>query len=91
MKHVEKHGHGTEQHYTLHGRRLENGDRLMVRLHGNAGWLGVEVTGLPERLAVAFTSDDGRRLVTTLSDHTEVRWPDEEEMEREPRRQPAVD
>lgn len=91
MNHVEKRGTGDQASYSLHGRVLHNGDRLLVRLYGNAGWQEVEVAGLPLRLEVRFTADDGKQVVTSLSERTEVRWSDETPEGRAPRRQPAVD
>jgi hypothetical protein len=61
--------------FDLDGRELRNGDRLMVKLRGNDGWQEVEVAGLPKRLQVRWQGNDGKSLITTLPDDTEVEWP----------------
>lgn len=60
--------------YVLDGRALANGDELELRLRGNRDWIEVAVEGLPDRLAVTWTADDGHTLHATLPDDAEIRW-----------------
>ena len=61
--------------YWLAGRRLTEGDEVLLRLRGNKGWESVTIVGLPDRLQVRTLAEDGHPLVTSLDLHTELRWP----------------
>lgn len=75
MGNVEKRKVGGSVRWYLADRSLANGDEVELRLGGNLGWTPVQIEGLPERLAVRWTADDGRELNTSLPPDAELRWP----------------
>jgi hypothetical protein len=66
---------GAGVRWYLGDRLLANGDEVELKLGGNQGWTLVSIGGLPERLQVRWSADDGRELHTSLSPDAELRWP----------------
>ena len=62
--------------YLVGGRELRNGDELLVRMRGDAGWEPITIAGLPGMLRVKLHASDGKELLTTLPvEEVELRWP----------------
>jgi hypothetical protein len=74
MTHVEVRNTDRHPTYWLEGRRIRNGDPLLLRLRGNAGWEEVTVTGLPRSLQIRTTANDGKLVITSLPLQSELRW-----------------
>ncbi|MBL4685072.1 MAG: hypothetical protein JKY37_10825 [Nannocystaceae bacterium] len=75
MTSLERRTSGDQTEYVLEGRVLANGDAVELRLRGNRGWADMVIEGLPDRLKVRWTGDDGQRLHASLTDDSELRWP----------------
>ena len=67
MANLERKRGGASAEYEVDGRTLSNGDSLELRMRGNRKWLAVEIKGLPKRLEVHWTADDGQALQATLA------------------------
>lgn len=75
MGNVEKRDVDGGTRWYLSDRPLANGDEVELRLYGRRGWLLVRIDGLPQRLAVRWTADDGAEVHTSLPPECELRWP----------------
>ena len=62
--------------YLVGKRELRNGDELLLRLRGDAGWEPITITGLPGLLRARLHAQDGKEIVTTLPvEEVEIKWP----------------
>jgi hypothetical protein len=62
--------------YLVGNRELHNGDELLLRMRGEAGWEPITIAGLPGLLRVKLHAQDGKEIVTTLPvEEVELRWP----------------